>query len=142
MQDLKSVCLARLFTGAMTCGVSIINTGNLRIGSVELQGPQGNNCSREVVAPDETVHCFLWQDVTAEDFGQQQLLFQVTATGRPLGSTQVLQENLTVDIGLVRNTQLSVDLFVDNATITAEGRRCACMQKSLQSSLRQACIRQ
>lgn len=59
--------------------MAIKNTGNVRISSIELQGGSNNNCSRELIVPDETVDCFVWREVLEAEFLED--TFNLTATG-------------------------------------------------------------
>lgn len=65
-------------TGVLSCPAVVHNTGNMRVKGVSVQGDT-NDCSTDILSPDERMYCTLNRTLTEADFIST--TFTVSATG-------------------------------------------------------------
>jgi hypothetical protein len=97
--------------------VTIKNTGNVRISSIALQGGSGNNCSRALIVPDETVDCFVWREVLETEFLEDTFNLAVTGlTGTTAGVVDL--PAVAANTATVANPNKRVALLTVTVTAT------------------------
>lgn len=117
--------LLRLVGANATCPVTVHNPGNMRIDNVAVFG-DSNNCSKALMAPDETLLCSVSRKLAQSEYEQGSFILRaanISGTARGPTVLPALEADVTDSVQpiITQTPQLNVSLVANRTEVYKAG---------------------